>query len=149
MTIWAGENPSEYFEQYYYQTENSSGFFTFYYPKYYQSMCSRLYNFECQAVVPNSSTFVISYTEVTDQSGQKFKRLTELANFATYEEAEAFINDNPGYIIVGIHPSLSPVPLEELEHYKLIHGSDQVVNIGNNIVGDVITSYVKIFEYTP
>ena len=148
MATWAGDNPSEYFEQYYYQTENGSGSIMFYYPKYYQGMCSRLYNSECESVVPNNSTWVISYTEMTDQSGQKFRALTDVANegrsFTTYEEAEAFINEHPGYIIVGLHPFMSPVPLEKLEHYKLIHSSDQMVNLG-----DIITSYVKIFEYTP
>lgn len=148
MATWSGDNPSDYFEQYYYQTENGSGSIMFYYPKYYQGMCSRLYNFECESVVPNNSTWVISYTEVTDQSGQKFKALTDVANegrpFATYEEARAFTNEHPGYVIVGLHPFISPVPLEKLEHYKLIHSSDQMINIG-----DIITSYVKIFEYTP
>ncbi len=148
MATWSGDNPADYFEQYYYQTENGSGSFMFYYPKYYQCMCSRLYNFECQAVVPNSSTWVISYTEMTDQNGQKIKVLTDVANegrpFTTYAEAEAFINEHPEYRIVGIYPFMSPVPLEKLDHYKLIHSSDQMVNFG-----DMVTSYVKIFEYTP
>jgi dolichyl-diphosphooligosaccharide--protein glycosyltransferase len=153
MTTWAGDNPSTYFEQYYYQTENGSGSIMFYYPKYYQGMCSRLYNFECQAVIPNGSTLVISYTEVTVQGGEKVKVLTDIANnrpFATYEEAMAFINEHPGYIIVGWHPLISPVPLEKLGHYKLIHSSDQIVSLWDFINSrDIITSYVKIFEYTP
>ena len=148
MPTWAGDDPSEYFERYYYQTEEGSGAFLFYYPKYYQSMCSRLYNFDCQEVVPNNSTWVISYTEMTDQSGGRIKVLTDVANqgmpFATYEEARAFLSEHPDYIIVGVYPFISPVPLEKLGHYELIHSCDQMVNFG-----DILIPYVKIFEYKP
>jgi len=42
-----------------------------------------------------------------------------------------------------MNPMLSPVPLEALEHYKLIHSSDSMVNLpdGREVPG------VKIFEY--
>jgi dolichyl-diphosphooligosaccharide--protein glycosyltransferase len=148
MTIWGGLNPSDFFERYYQTTPEGPRSYLFYYPEYYQSMCSRLYNFEAQSVTPNNSTWAVSYTVETDESGNKIKMLVDAANegrpFVTYEDAEAFIDDHPDYVIVGLHPFLSPVPLDELEHYKMVHGSSGVVNIG-----DAVTSYVKIFEYSP
>ena len=148
MTIWGGLDPSDFFERYYENTADGLHSVQLYYPRYYESMCSRLYNFECKAVVPNNSTWAITYTEVTDNEGNKIKMLTGAANeglpFATYKEAEDFIAANPDYVIVGVSPFLSPVPLDELDHYKMVHNSSGVVNLG-----DIVNSYVKIFEYSP
>jgi len=46
---------------------------------------------------------------------------------------------------VGNDPFVSPVPLEKLEHYQLIHKSPTTaVTRGNETI-----SYVEIFEYAP
>jgi dolichyl-diphosphooligosaccharide--protein glycosyltransferase len=167
MVTWSGKNQSDFFE-YWYQDENGAiRTYTgsspnklpdavFFYPAYYQSMCARLYTFGTEAVVPNNSTWAIAYYVQTDENGEEYKILTDIANgspFATYEQAESYINDNPGYEIVGfpdwipevnnIFPVKSPIPLEALKEYRKIHSSPGIMPWG-----DYTTSYVEIYEYT-
>ncbi|MEE9400464.1 MAG: oligosaccharyl transferase, archaeosortase A system-associated, partial [Dehalococcoidia bacterium] len=96
MVEWAGKDQDDFFEVYYQRT--STGSFEpvmLYTPSYYQSMCSRLYNFEGKAVTPSNSTWVVSYEERIDMEGNRFKEITEVANngepFATYEKALEFL----------------------------------------------------------
>ena len=159
MITWSGKNQSDFYENWYRESngelrsyENPDPKLTpeiqIFYPAYYQSMCARLYNFGTEAVVPNNSTWVLSYTWQTTENGERYKVLTDVANnqtpFATYEEATTFIKDHPGYVIVGTNPFVSPIPLEALKEYELIHSSPSIV-IQN---GNTSLSYVEIFEYT-
>ena len=68
-------------------------------------------------------------------AGKTYKEITSAEQFDSYEEAEAYLlsQEAANYRIVGTDPFISPVPLEALEHYKLIHSSDDLS--------------VKIFEY--
>jgi oligosaccharyl transferase (archaeosortase A-associated) len=149
MPTWAGGNTSDFYEMHY-QTapEGTQQYQALYYPEYYQSMNSRLYNFGGEAVVPHNSTWAISHTEVVGEGGNKYKLITDVANqglpFPTYEEAQVFIDDHPDYIIVGVHPFISAVPLEKLEHYELVHKSVPPISWGDKTI-----SYVKIFKYMP
>ncbi len=152
MPLWIGESESQFFEVYYQKTaEGRLEPIQLYYPAYYQSICARLYNFEGQAVVPDNSTWVISYVERTDEQGNRYKEISDVANdgkpFTTYEEAEAYLGNQtaPNYGMVGTDRFTSPVPLEELEHYKLVHQSDTVVRLS----GNETIPYVQIFEYLP
>ena len=148
LPTWVGGDLSDFYEMYYQTTsEGIQQYQTLYYPMYYQSVCSRLYNFGGQAVVPQNTTWAILYTEMEDESGNKYKVITGAANeglpFSTYEEAKEFVDDNPDYTIVGAHPFFSPVPLEELEHYELKHESASIQ------WGEGAIPYVKIFQYSP
>ena len=102
-------------------------------------------------MVPGNSTWVISYVERTDAQGNRYKVIADVANdgkpFATYEEAEAYLGNQtaPNYGIVGTDRFTSPVPLEELEHYKLVHQS----YIEKELSGNETVPYVQIFEYLP
>jgi len=107
-------------------------------------MCSRLYSFDGEAVVPHNSTLVISYKDTTFL-GKHTKEITSSQSFATYEEALEYLESHPvpNYRIVGDSPFVSPVPLEALKHYKLVHQSEpEVVEWEDEPI-----SYVKIFEY--
>ena len=117
---------------------------TLFYPEYYRSMSARLYNFDGKAVTPDSSV-VISYRERLDSKGEVIKEITSIESFPSYEAAEAFISsqESTNYRIVGTNPFISPVPLEALEHYRLIHSSDGVVT--HPEVG--MLPEIKIFEY--
>jgi oligosaccharyl transferase (archaeosortase A-associated) len=144
MADWAGISPMA---GYYYQ-RNSSGKLErvlIYYPEYYKSMCSRLYNFGGEAVVPSNSSLVIAYENKIDSRGTPYKEITSSKMFPTYKEAEAFVQKSPGYQIVGTDPSTSPVPLEKLNHFQLVHQSDSIVEQE----GDRKVTYVEIFEYKP
>ena len=143
MVTWAGKSESQFYAIYYQEKEGKLEPLPVYYPAYYQSMCSRLYNFDGQQVVPSNSTWVISYTE---RDGYKVISTTEL--FPTYEEAKAYLESqtSPNYRIVGFDPFVSPVPLEKLEHYQLVYQSD---SWGAKRGDEILSYYVEIFEYQP
>jgi hypothetical protein len=92
---------------------------------------------------------VVSWTEreLTSTEGNTFKAkvISDQKTFPTYDSAKAFVDADQDYRIVGTDLLVSPVPLEKLEHYKLIHQSPSVVATqqSENI------SYVEIFEYSP
>ena len=116
-----------------------------FYPEYYRSMVARLYNFDGQAVTPERSV-VISYDEKMVQEGVLIKVISNVKEFPSYEAATAYISsqESDNYRLVGDNPFISPVPLAELKHYKLIYSSDGSVTQPG--VGDIPS--VKIFEYT-
>jgi dolichyl-diphosphooligosaccharide--protein glycosyltransferase len=146
FVTFAGESQDKFSETYYQQTEDGDlQAITLFHSPYYHSMVVRLYNFDCKAVVPTQS-IVISYEEKVGSEGQRYKQITNSWSFSTYEAAEAYISsqESGNYQIVSADPFTSPVPLEELEHYKLIHSSAELVGLS----GDRIVPEVKIFEYT-
>ncbi|MDY6965238.1 MAG: oligosaccharyl transferase, archaeosortase A system-associated [Halobacteriota archaeon] len=146
---WATGGTSDFFDTYWWEKDQGTYEpIILYYPAYYQSMCSRLYNFGGKEVIPNNSTFVISYEERTDRSGYRFKAITSDMLFPSYDAAVEFIENQTtsNYRIVGTSQFNSPVPLEEIEHYKLIYQSNKTVaefGDGSRL------SYVEIFEYQP
>jgi asparagine N-glycosylation enzyme membrane subunit Stt3 len=158
MVTWSGGNVSDYYEMLYREsngelrTYNNPGSRSaevqIFYPAYYQSMCARLYNFGAAAVVPNNSTVVVLFSEETDENGGKYKVIADVANdgdaFPNYDEARSFLDSHPGYIIVGLDPFSSPIPLEALTDYELIHSSPSIVAQRDNRA----LYYVEIFEYT-
>lgn len=118
--------------------------FILFYPEYYRSMVARLYNFDGKQVIPES-TLVISYQERVSQEGIIYREITDSKYFPSYEEAEAYVSsqESGSYRIVGNSPFISPVPLEALEHYKLVYSSPSSVTQAG--VGSI--PEVKIFEY--
>jgi len=137
MVEWAGGNLSEFYEIYYLPQQDGGQFVTLYYPAYYQSTVARLYNFDGKAVVPTES-IVVSYEE-KEYGGEKYKEITSGESFSSYEEAKAYIADqtSENYRIVGASPFSSPVPLEELDSYELVHSSGATTSAAT----------VKIFEH--
>jgi dolichyl-diphosphooligosaccharide--protein glycosyltransferase len=149
MVVWAGKSQSQFFDVFYQGTQAGTlQPVILYYPEYYQSMCSRLYFFAGKEWVPQQ-TLVVSWNEreLTSTEGNTFKAkvISDQKTFPTYDSAKAFVDANQNYRIVGTDPLVSSVPLEKLEHYKLIHQSPSVVATqqSENI------SYVEIFEYAP
>jgi oligosaccharyl transferase (archaeosortase A-associated) len=108
-----------------------------YFPEYYRSLSVRLYNFGGDEVIPQSCR-VISYRTDTHE-GMDYKVITSNQTFATYDEAVKFIQGRENCLIVNDNPYSSPVPLEKLQHYQLVHDSGQ----------STISSLpeVRIFEY--
>jgi len=149
MLVWAGKDPSQFFDVFYQSTQ--TGMLQpveLYYPSYYQSMCSRLYLFGGEEWVPvPNQIFAVSWNErqLTSTEGNTFmaKVISDEQSFSSYDSAKAFVDANPDYRIVGKSPLFSPVPLEKLDHYKLIHQSPTTVVTQGNI------SEVEIFEYSP
>jgi dolichyl-diphosphooligosaccharide--protein glycosyltransferase len=144
VATWAGRQPSEYFDFYLIPQENNTWVLRpFFYPEYYRSLVVRLYNFDGQAVTPES-VWVISYEERTDNAGNVYKVITGAENKGTYEEAQAYVSSQTSgnYRIISMNPMLSPTPLEAVEHYKLVHSSDNLTLPDGRSVPQV-----KIFEY--
>ena len=143
IATYAGRNDKDFHDSYYHPQENK--FVQFFYPEYYRSLAVRLYNFDGSEVIPQSST-VISYQERVSLEGNPYKEITSSKSFSNYEEAESYIlnQESDNYKIVSSNPFVSPVPLESLEHYKLIYSSDSSKMSPN--VGMI--PKVKIFEYT-
>jgi len=114
-----------------------------FYPEYYRSMISRLYNFDGKQVIPQK-TMVMAWQERTMPDGQKFKEITGLRNFRNYEEATAFISGQKegNYSVISTDPLSSPVPLEALDRYKLAYQSKETAGAGS-----VPLPVIKIFEY--
>jgi len=154
MPIWAGKDVDDFFDVYRVQTQPGEiQPVMLINPDYYRSMGCRLYNFGGQAWNPDDwikenpdwKMVVISYVEATDADGTRYRGITDIKNFGSYGEAKEFVDANPGYIIVGNDPFVSPIPLEKLDHFELIHKSPSIVGTR---VGETI-ALVETFEYHP
>jgi len=145
LISWAEKEMTEFSDTYYVgQEDGKLRPVRLFHPEYYRSLMVRLYNFDGQAVTPEES-IVISYEEKTVPEGESIKLITSAESFPSYEEATAYISnqESGSYRIVSDHPFITPVPLEELKHYKLIHSSEGSVTQPE--VGSIPS--VKIFEY--
>jgi asparagine N-glycosylation enzyme membrane subunit Stt3 len=136
---------SDYYELCWQLKDNKYVPMLVFYPAYYRTMLSRLYNFDGEEVVPQS-TLVMAWEEKQLPDGKKFKQVTGLKNYRTYAEAQAFIAaDKSGrYSIIGTDPLACPVPLEPLAGYKTVYQSTQKSSAGSAPMPEV-----KIFEYSP
>ncbi len=143
--LWAGEDAAAYFETYVSRANGRRTEVRCFYPEYYRSMCVRLYCFGGRAVVPNNSTWVITFMERTEESGARVKEILTSQRFATYDEARAFVATQQGQNvrIVGTDPLASCVPLERLERFSLVHGSPSAIG-----AGQLKLPWVQIYEYT-
>jgi oligosaccharyl transferase (archaeosortase A-associated) len=144
LLSFTGKKLEQFYGIYYVPQEGVLKPFILFYPEYYRSMVARLYNFDGQQVIPES-TLVISYQERVSQEGIIYREITDSKYFPSYEEAEAYVSsqESGSYRIVGNSPFISPVPLEALEHYKLVYSSPSSVTQAG--VGSI--PEVKIFEY--
>jgi dolichyl-diphosphooligosaccharide--protein glycosyltransferase len=144
MATFADSIPDEFHEIYYEPQEGKLLPRLLFHPKYYQSIAIRLYNFDCREVAAKNPV-VISYRQNISPEGESYKEITSSRSFPSYEEAKAYVSsqESGNYEIVGTNPFISPVPLDALEHYRLIYSSeDGIMQPG---VGQV--PLVKIFEY--
>jgi hypothetical protein len=144
VVTWAGQPQEKYFDVYYVPYEGKLQAVQFYYPAYYQSLVVRLYSFDGKAVT-SVKPGVITWVE-QEQQGIKYKQVTDAKEFSSYQEALDYIDSKgPGnYAIVGPSPFISPVPLEAVPDFRLVHASEQGTTLQN--IGFI--PEVKIFEYT-
>ncbi|MCK4723652.1 MAG: hypothetical protein KAT75_10125, partial [Dehalococcoidia bacterium] len=144
LATYAGSSKEEFYDVYYLLQADQLVPVLFFYPEYYRSLAVRLYNFDGGKAFVQTAT-VISYEERTSREGEPYKQITDAKSFPSYEQAEAYVSsqESGNVRIGGTDPFMSPVPLEALEHYKLIYSSDD--SIMQPEIGRV--SLVKIFEY--
>ncbi len=144
VTIWAGSSPEDFCDIYYQPVGGKLVPKLFFYPEYYQSMSTRLYNFDGSKVTA-AGPLVISFQQKISRKGEPFNEITSSQSFLSYEEAKAYVSSqkSDNYRIVGTDRFISPVPLDALEYYRLVYSSKtytMYLEIGT------IPS-VKIFEY--
>lgn len=141
---WAGLSEEDFYTIYLQRQKNMLVPVLLFHPAYYRSLCVRPYNFDGKAVTPSKCT-VISYKEIVYPDGALRKEITSARTFTKYEDTEAYISQQKTeeLKIVGDNPFISPIPLEALEHYRLIYSS----KAGKMQPGVGKVASVKIFEY--
>lgn len=144
VTTYAGTDITQFFDMYLVSVMGNLKPVLYYYPQYYQCLATRLYYFDGNEITANS-TSVISYVETVGPGGVHYKKISGTKSFPSYKEAEDYISKQKSgnYRIASTSPLVSPVPLERLEHYKLVYPSSNATSV---IPGQIPT--VKIFEYT-
>lgn len=117
-----------------------------FYPAYYETMVVRLYNFDAEAVT-EVLPVVITYEIRTQSGGTTYKEISDIQEFDSYEEARAYLEnlDTENAALVGTNPFISPIPLEALDDYELVYGSELVVPT----LEGATTPQVKIFSCAP
>ncbi|MFC1902518.1 oligosaccharyl transferase, archaeosortase A system-associated [Chloroflexota bacterium] len=144
ISIVADKDHRDFFDVYYTQRDGGVVSIVLFNPEYYRSMGVRLFNFEGKAFTPKHCA-VVSYEERASPSGTIFKIITDLQPFPTCEGAQDYISKQTSgnHQIVGNDPFVSPVPLDALEHYRLIY--DTKTQAGQQDPNN--STVIKIFEY--
>jgi hypothetical protein len=115
-----------------------------YYPQYYRSLAVRLYNFNGDQVIPESTT-VLQYEERISAEGNRYNEILDTKSFSSYIEAEAHIarQDSGNYRIASSNPYISPVPLDKLNYFRPVYSSDSSILLPNASS----VPEIKIFEW--
>jgi oligosaccharyl transferase (archaeosortase A-associated) len=145
IITWAERSQDEFFSVYYMQSDNQYKPIQALKPSFYQTMLARLYCFNGEAVNQVKS-IVLTYEEKTDRTGYLYRLITNAKEFTNYQEAQDYLASQTSgkHEIVGTSPFNSPIPLEALEDFTLVHNSTDTKPITNN--GTI--PEIKIFEYS-
>jgi hypothetical protein len=91
---------------------------------------------------------VVKYEEKVSEGGIHYQEITDLVFFAepyyTYDYVQQFISSQQTGNYKVLDPFVSPVHLEELENYQLVHSSESLYTF--TTLKKQLPS-VKIFEY--
>jgi len=145
VATWAEQPLEKYYDVFYVELQGQLQGVQFYYPAYYQTLVVRLYNFNGEEVT-DEKPVVITWVDRVDDRGTPFKEVTDYPQFDSYQEALDYLNSlgEGNHAIVGVSPFLSPVSLEAVPDFRLIHSSEQ----GTSMSGVGFVPEIKIFEYT-
>jgi len=128
VASWGDKNSSDYFGVYRVPDKEAYKDIVLFYPEYYETLVSRLYNFNGAVVVPER-TVVITY------EGNIVSKAKE---FTDHVKAQDYVNSTPNTRIVSADPTISPVPLGKMDHELVYSSTERANNMPE----------VKIFEYT-
>jgi hypothetical protein len=133
---------TKYYDIYYVQDQQQ--WIYFYNPDYYRTLSVRLYNFDGKAVT-EEQPMVITWTEQVDANGVSVKIVSAYQQFDSYQEAQDYIDSQASgnYSIVGVSPFISPISLEAVPDFQLVHASEQ----GTSLSGVGFVPEIKIFAY--
>jgi oligosaccharyl transferase (archaeosortase A-associated) len=138
LVAWAGKDINRYWEVFHARdAKGQLSSLTLFHPEYYRTLAVRLYVYGGARAVPQDSTYVVTYVERSSPDGGRAKELLESRRFKTYEVAVAYLDrtGHSGRTIVGVDPEQTPVPIEPLTRFRLMHESTG------------IRPAVRIFEY--
>jgi dolichyl-phosphooligosaccharide-protein glycotransferase len=140
LVAWAGKDINRYWETFLTKDkQGQTGSLVLFHPEYYRTLAVRLYVYGGGGASPRDSTFVVTYAERPLPDGTRAKEILESRRFKTYEGAAAYLDSagHAGRAIVGLDPKQTPVPIEPLTRFRLLHESP----------GDLPA--VRIFQYLP
>ena len=113
---------------------------------YFRTMTSRLF-FGDGSEVSEDQGVAIAYRAMELENGAKYPVLTKSPMInRNYSEMTAFVNQSRSEgdfaEIVAMNPATSAVPVEALQHYRLVHESETPVTTSGQ-------KFVKTFEHVP
>jgi oligosaccharyl transferase (archaeosortase A-associated) len=145
IATWAGKPQNEFFTLYYTPYQGKLVPVQAYKPAFYQTMLVRLYCFDGKATT-EVHPVVLTYEDRADKSGQTYKLITEIKEMTDYQEALDYVASQTSgkYDVVGVTPFESPIPLEALDDFSLVHSSPEILKVTDNTT----IPEIKVFEYS-
>jgi dolichyl-diphosphooligosaccharide--protein glycosyltransferase len=148
MTAWSGIPITKYYGFFYQPQGDKLVPARVYRSPFFRTMTARLFFFD-GSEVPVTDAFAVAY-QVVEQDGMEFPVIINPPKKSKdYNELMQYVNESKskGYLAEvvgkGDPASLTPsVPLEALQHYRLVHESESVVTYDGQ-------KFVKTFEHVP
>jgi oligosaccharyl transferase (archaeosortase A-associated) len=148
MTAWSSIPITKYYGFFYQPQGDKLVPVRVYRSPFFKTMTARLFFFD-GSEVPVTDAFAIAY-QIVDQNGMQFPVIVESPKISkNYSELVQYVNESQGKgyqaeVVSKSEPqSLTPsVPLEALQHYRLVHESESAVTYDGQ-------KFVKTFEHVP
>jgi oligosaccharyl transferase (archaeosortase A-associated) len=148
MTAWSNIPITKYYGFFYQPQGDQLVPVGVYRDPFFETMTSRLFYFD-GSEMPVTNALAIAY-KIIEQDGMRFNVIVEAPKASkNYTELQDYVNESKkkGYLaeIVGKRDpqALIPsVPLEALQHYRLVHESESTVTYDGQ-------KFVKTFEHVP
>ncbi len=146
MAAWSGISNSNYLGAFLQEQGDSYGQFQIWREPYFKSMTARMFFFDGSEVSGNQG-IGLSYQPMEAAEGVVVPVLTEAPKITSNRtELEEFVRTSKekGYMaeIGSTSPAIPAVPLEALQHFRLVHESETPVTTTGQ-------KWVKIFENVP
>ena len=146
MTAWSGISSSNYLGGFLQEQGGSYGQVYLYREPYFRSMTARMFFFD-GTEVDGSGGIGLAYLPKEIREGVEVPVLAQAPKITSNRtELEEFIQSSreKGYMaeIGSTNPAVSGVPLEALQHFRLVHESETPVTTSGQ-------KWVKIFENVP
>ncbi|MFZ2535592.1 oligosaccharyl transferase, archaeosortase A system-associated [Methanothrix sp.] len=146
MAAWSGISNSNYLGGFLQEQGGEYGQFQIWREPYFKSMTARMFFFDGSEMAGNQG-IGLSYKGVEMEEGVIVPVLTEAPKISSnFTELEEFVraSKEKGYMaeIGSTSPAVSAIPLEALQHFRLVHESETPVTSSGQ-------KWVKIFENVP
>jgi len=146
MAAWSGISNSNYVGGFLQEQGGEYGQFQIWREPYFKSMTARMFFFDGSEMAGNQG-IGLSYKGVEMEEGVIVPVLTEAPKISSnFTELEEFVRTSKekGYMaeIGSTSPAVSAIPLEALQHFRLVHESETPVTSSGQ-------KWVKIFENVP